>query len=61
MRDNVKRIRHHPSMGLWNGNNEIWIGWQQWGWKNGKTEEQKKVVEDMYNDVFKGVLAKVLE
>lgn len=21
MRDNVKRIRHHPSIGLWNGNN----------------------------------------
>lgn len=21
MRDNVKRIRNHPSMGLWNGNN----------------------------------------
>ena len=21
MRDNVKRLRHHPSIGLWNGNN----------------------------------------
>jgi beta-mannosidase len=21
MRDNVKRIRNHPSLGLWNGNN----------------------------------------
>ncbi len=23
IRDNVKRIRHHPCLGLWNGNNEI--------------------------------------
>lgn len=21
MRDNLKRLRHHPSIGLWNGNN----------------------------------------
>jgi beta-mannosidase len=37
MEDNLKRLKHHPSIGLWNGNNEIWIGWQEWGWKNNKT------------------------
>lgn len=41
MRDNVRRIRHHPSIGLWNGNNEVWIGWQEWGWKNNLTVVQK--------------------
>ena len=61
MRDNIRRIRHHPSIGLWNGNNEVWIGWQEWGWKNGLSEVQKKQVEDMYGDVFRGVLPNVLK
>lgn len=28
--DNVKRLRHHPSLGLWCGNNEIESGWHHW-------------------------------
>jgi len=30
--DNVMRLRHHPSIALWNGNNEVWMGWMEWGW-----------------------------
>ena len=30
--DNVKRLRNHPSIALWNGNNEVLIGWEHWGW-----------------------------
>ncbi|WP_456275226.1 beta-mannosidase [Bacillus sp. AK128] len=29
--DNVKRIRHHASLGLWCGNNEIEEAWVYWG------------------------------
>lgn len=29
--DNVKRIRHHASLGLWCGNNEMEWGWMVWG------------------------------
>lgn len=25
---NLVRLRNHPSIALWNGNNEVWIGWQ---------------------------------
>ncbi|MDQ6423602.1 glycoside hydrolase family 2 protein [Paenibacillus sp. LHD-117] len=28
--DNVKRIRHHASLGLWCGNNEMEWGWEEW-------------------------------
>ena len=29
-RDNVKRLRHHASLGLWCGNNEMEWGWNDW-------------------------------
>ena len=31
--DNVKRLRNHPCMALWCGNNEILDAWFNWGWK----------------------------
>ena len=30
--ENVRRLRNHPSLALWAGNNEIEAAWQQWGW-----------------------------
>ncbi|MEK3887920.1 beta-mannosidase [Bacillus sp. FSL K6-3431] len=30
--DNVKRLRHHASLGIWCGNNETEEGWEHWGW-----------------------------
>lgn len=29
----VKRLRNHPSIALWCGNNEIDEGWHNWGWQ----------------------------
>ena len=31
-RDNMRRLRNHPSIGFWCGNNEIKLGWNAWGW-----------------------------
>jgi len=33
-RDNIRRLRHHPSLVLWCGNNEEEVSWKNWG--NGK-------------------------
>ncbi|MBL0340173.1 MAG: glycoside hydrolase family 2 protein [Bacteroidetes bacterium] len=30
----VKRLRNHPSIALWCGNNEINVAWNNWGWQN---------------------------
>jgi beta-mannosidase len=32
-RDNVTRLMHHPSLVLWNGNNENIWGYTDWGWQ----------------------------
>ena len=31
--ENVRRLRNHPSLALWAGNNEIEAAWQGWGWQ----------------------------
>jgi beta-mannosidase len=53
--DNVKRLRNHPSIVIWVGNNEIESGWFHWGWKN---ELPAKLWDD-YLKVFYGVLPEV--
>lgn len=32
-RENITRIMKHPSLALWNGNNENLWGYQEWNWK----------------------------
>ena len=33
-REQVLRLRHHPSLALWCGNNEVLRAWHQWGWQD---------------------------
>lgn len=33
VRDNIQRLMPHPSLVLWNGNNENIWGFEQWGWE----------------------------
>ena len=53
--DNVKRLRNHPSIVLWAGNNEIETGWMNWGWR--KTLPAS--LWDDYKKIFHGVLQEV--
>jgi beta-mannosidase len=53
--DNVKRLRNHPSIVLWAGNNEVETAWLNWGWR--KTLPGS--VWDDYKKIFHGVLQEV--
>lgn len=57
--DNIKRLRNHPSLALWCGNNEVLIAWFNWGWKKRWEEEepdgaiaQWKAYKDIFLDVL---------
>jgi beta-mannosidase len=54
--DNVKRLRNHPSIVLWCGNNEIETAWMHWGWK----DRLPAALWDDYKKLFHGVLPAVV-
>ncbi|MCU4164013.1 beta-mannosidase [Carboxylicivirga caseinilyticus] len=63
--DNVKRLRNHPSIALWCGNNEINTAWNYyseggWGWKQRYTKEQQDEIQKAYLDVFHKILPQVI-
>ena len=53
--DNVKRLRNHPSIVLWAGNNEIETAWINWGWR----QNLPASLWDDYLKIFHGVLQEV--
>lgn len=53
--DNARRIRNHPSLAMWCGNNEIESMWQGWG----LPEDQQRYKED-YLRLFEEVIPEVL-
>lgn len=58
---NIKRLRNHPSIALWCGNNESSEGWQRWGWQDDKTEAQKQEIWESYYAVFNDILPKIVD
>lgn len=56
-KDNIIRLRNHPCLAIWCGNNENHTAWFNWGWM--KKFEKLGVLEEMrkdYKDLFHGVL-----
>ncbi|MDF1547741.1 MAG: glycoside hydrolase family 2 TIM barrel-domain containing protein [Bacteroidales bacterium] len=63
--DNVVRLRNHPSIALWCGNNEIDGAWSEysnggWGWKERYTPEQRKEIWSNYEKIFHDILPAVV-
>ena len=60
-RDQVRRLRSHPSLALWCGNNEMEEGWRHWGWARAyDTPEDSARVREAYDAIFHGVLPEVV-
>lgn len=61
--DNIKRLRNHPCIALWCGNNEVDEGWHNWGWQKqlGYTEDDSVAVWKAYADLFHGILPGVVK
>ena len=62
---NVKRLRNHPSIALWCGNNEVLAAWKAWGWEKEVAKEdpegakaQWKAYKDIFLDVLPAAVAK---
>jgi beta-mannosidase len=63
-RQNVRRLRNHPSIALWCGDNEILSAWNRWGWKENVLENQGQGIADTiwkaYDDIFHHILPDVV-
>ena len=61
---NIKRLRNHPSVALWCGNNEVLAAWLRWGWKE-EVEEADSLGAiaqwKAYKDIFLNVLPSAVE
>jgi len=59
-RDQVRRLRNHPSLALWCGNNEIDEAWHNWGWSQRYTPEQAEAIWSAYEKVFHRLLPQIV-
>ena len=61
--EQLKRLRKHPSIALWCGNNEVDEGWHNWGWQKQyqMTEHVQQRIWEDYTALFHHLLPDLVE
>jgi beta-mannosidase len=54
--DNIIRLRNHPCIALWCGNNEVKNGWEDWGWQEKYSKEEITHIEEAYYKLFQELI-----
>ena len=57
----IKRLRKHPSIALWCGNNENSEGWNRWGWQADRSEEEINSIWTDYQNLFNKLLPELID
>ena len=61
VKDNVRRLRNHPSLVLWCGNNENEISYFEWGWNRTLTHDQRIDYEKGLKKLFYDVIPSTVD
>jgi beta-mannosidase len=59
----IERLRNHPSIALWCGNNEVEVAWKNWGWQkkfNINSSDSIAIYEN-YKNLFEKFIPKIIE
>lgn len=63
VRENIRRLRNHPSIITWCGNNEVFLAMKNWGWQKQydiKGENEQKMFryyEQLFQELIPGIIA----
>jgi beta-mannosidase len=63
VREQQKRLGNHPSLALWCGNNEVAVGWNNWGWQSSlgiSANDSTRMIQG-YQQLFDTLIPSVLE
>ena len=60
---NIKRLRFHPCIALWCGNNEIEVAWNNWGWQKqfGYSIQDSTEIWDNYTSIFEEMIPNLVQ